>query len=364
MKKQILYMLLCCVSTGVFAQTSTSSGSNKFVVYGNAEATYTATKDESGFGDVNFKPIFLWKISDKLFAEAETEIETGGGSVDLGLEYANMCYIVNPYLMLHAGRFLPKFGAYRGRMGEAFINRFAADPVGFGDGGIGAMNETGVGALGGLPFGDIKINYDFYVSNGPQLLTDSANAGQFEYEAYTTNNKSSAVGGRLAVLPFANSSLEVAYSFQHKSKTGDAGTPYENVGVTMQAVDFNFLQNITPLSSTIKLLGELKHQKTGNATYYKDNGDAVNFNNVSTAYYICGTLRPSLADSKFLRNVEVAARYSYFKRPADAPWGGDNLKQFEAALDYWLHWNDVIKFCYLKQKGLPAAFNAQVVFGF
>ena len=138
-------------------------------------------------------PFFFGEYSDKLFAEAEIEIETGDGVADLGLEYANMCYMVNPYLILHAGRFLPKFGAYRGREGEAFLNRFASDPTGFGDGGIGAMNETGIGAEGGLPFGNINVLYDFYVSNGPQLLTDPENAGQFEYEAYTTNNKSSAV---------------------------------------------------------------------------------------------------------------------------------------------------------------------------
>jgi hypothetical protein len=363
MKKAFLLIILA-LTAGCLQAQNQSAGSNKFVVYGNAEAVYTATKDESGFGDINFKPIFLWKISDKLFAEAETEIETGEGEVSLGLEYANMCYIVNPHLILHAGRFLPKFGAYRGRMGEAFINRFAADPVGFGDGGIGAMNETGVGALGGIPIGDVKLNYDVYVSNGPQLLTDSENAGQFEYEAYITNNKSSAVGGRLAILPFANSSLELGYSFQHKSKTGDAGSDYENIGVTMQAVDMNFFQNIPGIKSTLRILGELKHQKTDNATYNKNGGTPLNFNNVSTAYYTCVSIRPSLVDNNFVRNLELAGRYSYFKRPVDAPWGGSNLRQFEAALDYWLHWNCVVKICYLKQKDEPSIFNAQVVFGF
>ena len=120
--KQKLFFLCCLfVSSTVIAQ----SGQNKFTVLGDAEAKYTATSGESGFGDINFKPIFLWKISDKLFVESEIEIETGDGQVDVGLEYANMCYMVNPYLILHAGRFLPKFGAYRGRMGEAFINKFA-----------------------------------------------------------------------------------------------------------------------------------------------------------------------------------------------------------------------------------------------
>src|SRR5262245_35831667 len=152
MKKKILFLFCLFISGIVIAQ----SGQNKFTVLGDAEAKYTATKGEAGFGDINFKPIFLWKISDKLFVESEVEIETGEGNVDIGLEYANMCYMVNPYLILHAGRFLPKFGAYRGRMGEAFINKFAGDPVGFGDGGIGAMNETGFGAIGAIPMGNAK----------------------------------------------------------------------------------------------------------------------------------------------------------------------------------------------------------------
>ncbi len=344
--------------------TARSIGQNKFVVFGNAEATYTATKGESAFGNVNFKPIFLWKISDKLFAEAEIEIETGDGEAHLGLEYANMCYIVNPYLILHAGRFLPKFGAYRGRMGEAFINRFASDPTGFHDGGIGAMNETGIGAQGGLPFGDIKIDYDFYISNGSQLLTDPDNAGQFEYEAYTSNNKSSAIGGRIAILPLQNSSLEIGYSFQSKSKTGEVGTPYENIGVTMQALDINYFHNIPDLKSTVRFIGELKHQKVDNAIYKDANGDDFTFYDAPTSYYACATLRPSLVDNKFVRNLEIAGRYSYFNRPSGAPWGGSDDNKVELALDYWLKWNCLVKLCYVKQKDIPTIFNAQFVFGF
>lgn len=373
--KTKLLLLICIITVSILhAQTDStrstqtdnprSIGQNKFVVLGNAEATYTATKGESSFGDVNFKPIFLWKISDKLFAEAEIEIETGDGEADLGLEYANMCYMVNPYLILHAGRFLPKFGAYRGRMGEAFINRFAANPTGFGDGGIGAMNETGVGAQGGLPFGDIKINYDLYISNGPQLLTDPDNAGQFEYEAYTSNNKYSAIGGRIAILPFQNSSLEIGYSFQSKSKTGEGGTPYENVGVKMQALDINYFHNIPGIKSTVRFIGELKHQKVDNATYKNADNEDFTFTNAPTSYYACATIRPSLADNKFLKNLELAGRYSFFNRPNDAPWGGSNVTQVEMALDYWLKWNCLTKFCYLKQKDNPSVFNAQFVFGF
>ncbi len=366
MKSYLFTLLLLILVTGVNAQTDAprSIGQNKFIVLGNAEATYTATEGESSFGDVNFKPIFLWKISDKLFAEAEAEFETGDGEVSIGLEYANMCYMVNPYLILHAGRFLPKFGAYRGRMGEGFLNRFASDPVGFHDGGIGAMNETGVGAEGGLPFGDIKVLYDFYISNGPQLLTDPDNAGQFEYEAYTSNNKSSAIGGRVAILPSQSSNLEIGYSFQSKSKTGEVGTPYQNVGVFMQAVDLNYWGHLTAIKSDLRLIGEFKHQKVDNATYKTVDGADFTFNDAPNTYYACATLRPSHVDNKFVSNLEIAGRYSYFNRPGGAPWGGTNDEKVELALDYWLKWNSLVKFCYVKQKDNPSVFNAQCVFGF
>ena len=342
-------------------------GINNFAVFGNAEMIYFADKHNNQFGEVNFKPIFLWKISDKLFIEAEPEFETGGGSLDIGLEYANMCYIVSPYLTLHAGRFLPKFGAYRGRMGEAFINRFSTSPVGFGDGGIGAMNEVGVGAQGGFGAGNAKINYELYIVNGPQILTDPDNAGQFEYEAYAANSNAKAVGGRIGLLPFANSGLEIAYSFQNKNKTGEAGTPYENIGVNMHAFDLNYWGHIKPVKCDVRVIGELKYQKVNDANVeYKDiNDEAFTIkNNASAAYYIAATIRPALLKDAFFRNIELAGRYSKFIRPSDAPWGGSNTNQFALSLDYWLKWNTVLKLTYQKEKDTDNTFYAQLVFGF
>ena len=31
------------------------------------------------------------------------------------------------------------------------------------------------------------------------------------------------------------------------------------------------------------------------------------------------------------------------------------------ALDYWLHWNSVVKLCYLKQRENPSAFSASCI---
>ncbi len=377
MKNKLLTLFLILSSCLANAQTLEDSsivlnpshepvneGKNNFAVFGNAEMRFFVDKHNSHFGDVNFKPIFLWKISDKLFVEAEPEFETGEGSLNIGLEYANMVYIVNPYLTLHAGRFLPKFGAYRGRMGEGFINRFSTAPVGFGDGGIGAMNEVGVGAQGGFGAGSTKINYELYVSNGPQILAnpeEPENLGQFDYESYAGNNNAKAVGGRIGFLPLSNSSLEIAYSFQTKSKTGEKGTAYENVGVNMHAFDLNYWGHIKPIMSDVRVIGEWKHQKVDDAIYYDTSGTAYTFKNSPTAYYIAATIRPSHLKNIFIRNLELAARYSEFMRPD--LWGG-NTNQFALSLDYWLKWNTVLKLTYQTQKETDNAFYAQLVFGF
>jgi hypothetical protein len=372
-KKYLLVVPLCCFGL-IHAQVTTENaqppapsskdGQNKFAIFGNGEMTFVANKDNVQFGDVNFKPIFLWKISDQLFVESEVEFETGEGSLDIGLEYLNMVFIANKYITLHAGRFLPKFGAYRGRFGEGFLNRFATDPVGFGDGGIGAMNEVGIGAQGGFGIGDSKVNYDLYLSNGPILLTDSANAGQFEYEGYIGNNKGKAVGGRIGFLPLTNSSLEVGYSFQHKSDTGDPGSKYENVGVFMQAIDLNYYGHLTSLKSDVRLMAEWKYQKVDNATYYDANSNPYTFDNSPSTYYVAGTFRPVHVHNIFVHNLELAARYSSFKTPAEAPWGGPEKDQFAISLDYWLKWNSLVKLTYQTQTNEVNTFYGQVVFGF
>jgi hypothetical protein len=168
----------------------------------------------------------------------------------------------------------------------------------------------------------------------------------------------------VAILPLQNSSLEIGYSFQSKSKTGEVGTPYQNVGVVMQAVDLNYLGHLNAIKSDIRFIAELKHQKVDNTIYKPTDSTELTFNNAPTSYYVCGTIRPAHADNKFVSNLELAGRYSYFNRPVGAPWGGSNDDKFELALDYWLKWNCLAKFCYVKQKENSSVFNAQFVFGF
>ncbi len=344
-------------------------GQTKLTIVGNAQVDYISDSTQSQFRNLAFKPIFLVSLSDRLFLESELEVATNAGGVELVLEYANMVYFANRYLTLHAGRFLPKFGAFRGRFGEAYLQRFVNNPVGFGDGGIGSMIETGVGLQGGAQVGASKINYDFYVTNGPQLLTGSpSEAGQFEYEAYASNNKGKAVGGRFGFLPFSNSSLEVGYSFQYKSNTGNRSTAFEKTPFTAQAFDLNYYKTVPALKSQVRVVGEYKMLDVGKQSF--DDGTNTSttftFDNKSTAYYVQGSIRPAEVESEFFRYLELAVRYSEFNTPDGARWYADGQRlrtQMAVGLNYWYRWNGVLKLSYQKQNGVEG-FYAQLVYGF
>lgn len=345
-----------------------NSGSNKFMLTGNAEAKFYADSGTAKFTDINFKPIFLWKLSEKLFVEAEVEIETGDGVADLGLEYVNMCYMVNPYLTLHMGRFLPKFGDYRGKLGEAFINRFATDPIGFGDGGIGPMDEVGFGAQGGAAMGTAKMNYDIWVTNGPQVGKDEGTSepvkGAFDYEPYADNNKNKALGGRIGLLPFSNSSLELGFSYENAAKTGDSYSPFENVSLNMMAVDLNYFHGIKAIKSTVRLIGEWKKQDEK----YPVIDSIDSYKSSSSTFYGTISIRPSTLDNKILRNLELAFRYSQFDltkvKLDNEPAGLSKPDRVAVALDYWFKWNCVVKIMWQKEKDVTNQYLVQMVYGF
>ena len=131
----------------------------------------------------------------------------------------------------------------------------------------------------------------------------------------------------------------------------------------MMAVDCNYYENITAIKSTLRITGELRHQKVGDNAVYEELAKP-SFKNSPTAWYLGASIRPSLVDNKFFRNLEFAYRYSSYKRPTDAPWGGTNLTSSEFAIDYWLHWNSLVKLSYQSKKEEPKTFYASVVFGF
>ncbi|MFY9151037.1 MAG: hypothetical protein WAO52_03415, partial [Prolixibacteraceae bacterium] len=327
-----------------------TSGDTNFLLTGYAYSGYSKDGANQGtFGPLGFSPIFLWKKSDKLFVEAEMEFGLEDGEISLGLEYLTLHYILNKYMTIGAGKFLSPFGTFAERLHPAWINKFSDKPLGFSDEGtmVGPMGELGVELRGGAQLGNSKINYVGYVTNGPNLATeDPAIAGQLMYKNLADNNNNKAIGGRLGFLPFSNSSLEVGVSGQ-TSIVGDKESDYENVGAKLFSADVSYVHKVSIFNMDIK--GQLNNVAVDKANYTDESGTSYTFDNNTKAYYLQLALRPAFVQSKFIRNLEFAGRYSALNNPEGAIWSG-NQKQIGFGVNYWLNWNSVLKIDYLSNK--------------
>ncbi len=345
-----------------------SPGNTNFVLAGYTYSGFEKEGDGQGsFGPAGFSPIFLWKKSDKLFFEGEMEMEIEDGEVNFGLEYSTLHYVLNKYFTVSAGKFLSPFGTYAERLHPKWIDKFAEKPLGFSEEGamVGPMGEFGVSLRGGSQLGNAKINYVAYLSNGPSLITDDpAMAGQLMYDNLADNNNNKAIGGRLGFLPFSNSSLEIGVSGQ-TAKVGDKGSEYEHTGVNLFSGDISFIHKVGFMDLNIK--GQYNQVNVDAATYKDEEGNNLNFDNNSKAYFLQLALRPAFIRNKFIKNIEFAGRYSAMNLPEKSLWAG-NQSQIGLGLNYWLNWNSVLKIDYMidqvKGEEKEGAINVQIAFGF
>lgn len=96
---------------------SVEPGTNRFLVTGYTTAGYSSRQGENRAFSANFNPIFLWKVNDRLFFQAEPEMEIMEGTreTNVNLEFANFAYFVNDYLTISAGKFLTPFSTFTER---------------------------------------------------------------------------------------------------------------------------------------------------------------------------------------------------------------------------------------------------------
>ncbi len=320
------------------------SGLNYQEINGEKEATYIGTA---------FSPIFLFKHSDRLLFEAELEFELENGEVVVGFEYADFNYVLNKYAIIRAGKFLLPFGTFVERLHPAWINRFSNMPLGFGHDGITPMAGIGIELRGAIPIGGAKINYSVYSTNGPTLKDgslDPSEAGMLMFDNFEDNNNNKAIGGRIGILPFSNSSVELGFS-AYSGKVGSEGDSlYENVGATLYATDFSFVRQISPIKGTVDIKAQLNTSAVDQANYYDiEPGDTIptayTFDNRSQAWFAQLSYRPSMLNNNVLRNFEIIGRYSVFNAPEGAEWE-QNATQITFGLNYWLSWRSLIKVSY------------------
>lgn len=355
MKKLILFLFAVSFGNQFYGQTYNDFTPSKtqFMVrgYGHTGFEYSDSGEEkeSSFSSSAFSPVFLFKHSDRLMFEAELEFELEDDELEVGLEYADVMYILNENLTIRAGKFLLPLGTFMEKFHPSWINRLPTRPLGFGHDGIAPGSDIGVELRGAFDLSGPQINYSIYLTNGPRLndgSEDPEEAGMLLFSNFEDNNLDKAVGGRLGILPFSDSSVELGLSGYSTGGVGDEDSQYENVGVFLYALDFSLVKQITPLKGIVDIKAQYNNSEVDDAYFTEilptGEEEEYTFDNNSDSFYSQLSFRPTMAENDIVKNFELVGRYSNFNSPEGAEWE-EKSKQFAFGLNYWLTWRSVIK---------------------
>ncbi len=317
-------------------------GLTSFALTGYGFSSFTDTEG----GDSNFtaglNPIFLWKLSDKVFFEGELELELEDGGTAVGLEYADVSYFLNDYMTLGAGKFLSPFGIFRERLHPKWINKLPNQPLGYASGASRLAPEAQIGAQvrGGIPLiGDSKMGYTLYASNGPTLETSATKAGQLAFKNTDDTNSNKAFGGRIGFLPIPE--LEVGYSWE-TSRPGARDTAFHGVNALLQEVDLSYIRDSDLIKGVIDLRSEWIWSKVDSVDYGTTGGA---FKNDRWSRYLQAAYRPSKVNHSILKNLEFVFRFDQIDQPSKAPTSIDR-KRYTEGLNYWINPSTVAKLAY------------------
>jgi hypothetical protein len=365
---QCIVLLYCAtVSLQANAQETKTSPSIKFLLSGDAymgmRYTHNPANDAKSlsFTNMGVNPVFLWKLSNKMIFEGEIEFQNRnphpagyavGEGLEVELEYCNIGYIINDYMILRAGTFFSTMGVFEDWHHQRITNRLISRPLGIGHGGLESGTDLGFNLRGAIPLGSAKMNYSIDLTSGPRLhfdedLEEGTHAGQLEWEGITDNNLNKAIGGRIGLLPFSNSSLEIGVSGQI-SKVGDYKSQYENVKARYYGADLQYNKDIDAIKGTVIVRSQYANQHIGNISYDvpgSTTGQKYTFSNTAKAWFAQLSYRPTELTGKVIRRLEIAGRYSTLDNPIGSKWGSDKT-QTSIGLDYWIAWNAVVKLAY------------------
>jgi len=294
-------------------------------------------------------PMFLWRHGDNTLIEFEPSFDGTG----LGVNWAAISYFAAPGLIFRGGYFVLPFGTYSKRLAAGWINKLASDPMGVDPAGT----DFGVEVEGGLPLGNMKWSYDLALSNGFQLNPD----GTIQSVGISAISNNKTLTGRVSILPFSNSSLEIGAS----GLTGTLATApntktnYLDPQVQMLGLDLHYIKNLSPFQINIKGQFSLQHVNNQNYISPVDSTQFYTYKNDTYASFGQISIRPSFLEDKTLKNLELAYRYVNFKSPVNSTWG-QNYSENDIGLDYWLSWRTVLKFTY-ESIGSTGTSNALLV---
>src|SRR6266516_1021224 len=226
-------------------------GTTKILIAGWAEGMFEARNGNVSTFSASFNPIFLWELTPKILFDSRLEIEPSGGGTNVNLVNAQISYLLNDYIALGAGEFFSPSNVFVERFEPQWINKLPDRPIGvYHD----VLPNISVGAQvrGGFPSGPTRVDYAFYVSNGPTLRAfDARTAGTLDFNSYTDNNDDKAIGGRVGFLPIPG--VEVGYGFE-TSQPGFQGTSFADLRALVQSVDLEITRDSDLLQGRINLL--------------------------------------------------------------------------------------------------------------
>src|SRR5690242_278332 len=320
-------------------------GTTKFLLAGWADGMFEARNGQVSTFSASFNPIFLWELTSKLLFDSRLEIEPSGGGTNVNLVNAQISYLLNDYIALGAGEFFSPSNVFVERFEPQWINKLPDRPLAVYHG-ILPNISIGAQARGGFPIGRTRVDYAFYVSNGPVLNTfDPRRAGTLDFNSYTDNNDNKAVGGRVGFLPVPG--VEVGYGFE-TSKPGFQGTSFSRVQALVQSVDLEITRDSDFLKGRVNLFAQYAWSRVDHAVYDPDGSlgfGPLAFTSKHDGGYAEIAYRPTKLDNDFLRNLEMIFRWDHLSRDPSG-LGDPEETRWTLGLNYWLSPSTVLKAAY------------------
>ncbi|MFK5950890.1 MAG: hypothetical protein QM500_19230 [Methylococcales bacterium] len=193
-----------------------------------------------------------------------------------------------------------------------------------------ANSQLGLQVRGGIPFGSMRTEYAFYVSNGPAMNND----GSLRFNDFTDSNNNKAVGGRVGWLPF--SGFELGYGFEIAGVDDLNG---DTLDVITHAVDLNYTKTSKYLLGNIDLRGQYADRQVD-----RSSSSTLAFDNDSSGGYGQIAYRPSLSRISYLRDTEGVFRYDWINLPNNANFNDE--QRWTVGLNYYLAASTLLKFAY------------------
>jgi len=302
---------------------------------GYASADYVSVENGPAAFVANFNPMFHFLYENKILWEAELEVEVEeNGDTNIGLEYTTVDWFLNDNLTLVAGKFLSPIGNFRQNLHPSWINKLPSAPPGFGHDGAAPISEVGVQLRGVAPMGNSRLNYAFFLGNGPKIEGEDGEIHAVEAEGFASDpDDEKLFGGRVAFLPIP--SLELAIS----GASGDAAV-VEDDGIDISGDPKRGYQvlgfDATYQWNNLDLRGEyVKQEVDSNPLSIAPEGGVWETWYAQAAY--------KFADGKW----EGVARYTDFQ----SPHADDTQEQLALGVNYLITPSAMLKFGYESNKG-------------